>query len=223
MTPDALGTAAAAVTAAVLLGLGARPVLQRLPEPVHGDGKRPYATLGTPSFRAACAVLAGATTAVGWLTQPGPLRPMWAVLGTLGLLLAAIDAQTTWLPLRLTRVAWLAMTIAGLAALPLGAGAGALGRAAGGAALAGGLYGVVWLVSRGGFGFGDVRFAPLIGAATAAHSWTLLVAALLAGSLLGAGHGLVRLARRRPGSFAYAPAMLGGAYVACIAAFFVET
>ena len=59
-----------------------------------------------------------------------------------------------------------------------------------------------------------MRFAPLVGAATAGHSWSLLIWALLLGSLAGAGHGLLRLALRRAGPFPYAPSMLLGAYLA---------
>ena len=77
---------------------------------------------------------------------------------------------------------------------------------------------VVELVTRGGIGFGDVRFAPLVGAATAATSWTLLAWALVLGSLTGALVGLVRLALRRRGSFAYAPSILAGAYLAATVA-----
>lgn len=69
-------------------------------------------------------------------------------------------------------------------------------------------------MTRGGFGFGDVRYAPLVGAATATVSWTLLAWALVLGSLVGAVLGLVRLARRRRGAFAYAPAILAGSYLA---------
>ena len=46
---------------------------------------------------------------------------MWVVLGTVGLLLAAVDARTTWLPLRLTHAAWVLM---GAAILVGGAVAG---------------------------------------------------------------------------------------------------
>ena len=78
-------------------------------------------------------------------------------------------------------------------------------------------------MSRGGFGFGDVRFAPLIGAAAAAHSLSLLLWALVLGSLVGAVQGLVRLARRRRAPFPYAPAMLTGAYLALVASAAVRT
>ena len=83
-----------------------------------------------------------------------------------------------------------------------------------GAAVAGLLLFLVWFISRGGIGFGDVRFAPLVGAATASQSWSVLIWALLLGSLAGAAHGLARLALRRAGPFPYAPTMLLGAYLA---------
>ena len=84
--------------------------------------------------------------------------------------------------------------------------------------MAGAVFGAIWLVTRGGIGFGDVRFAPLVGAATAAASWTLLAWALVLGSLTGALVGLVRLAVGRRGSFAYAPSILAGAYLAAAVA-----
>jgi leader peptidase (prepilin peptidase) / N-methyltransferase len=72
-------------------------------------------------------------------------------------------------------------------------------------------------VTRGGFGFGDVRFAPLLGAATASHSWSLLIWGLTFGTAVGAVHGAGRLARRRVGGFPYAPSMLAGCYLAVVA------
>jgi leader peptidase (prepilin peptidase) / N-methyltransferase len=200
-----------ALAMAVLTG----PILRRLPEPAAGEGKPRYADLATPRLVAGCAVLAGAAATTGWLTGPPAIQPMWWVLSSLGVLLAAIDALTTWLPLRLTQAAWAAMAVALLLTLPLGADWSTVLRAVTGAALSGLVYLGVWLVSRGGFGFGDVRFAPLVGAATAAHSWSLLIWAILLGSILAALHGIVRLARRRAEPFPYAPAMLAGAYLAC--------
>ena len=207
------------VTAAVGTMLGmvvlTRLILRRLPEPNDGEGKPRYADLATPRLVAGCALLAGAAVTIGWLTAPPAIQPLWWVLSSIGVLLAAIDAITTWLPLRLTHAAWVAMAVALLLTLPLGADWSTMLRAVAGSVLAGLLYLGVWLVSRGGFGFGDVRFAPLVGAATAAYSWSMLVWALLLGSVLGALYGMVRLARRRTGPFPYAPAMLVGAYLAC--------
>ena len=73
-----------------------------------------------------------------------PVLPGWLVLATLGLLLAAIDARTTWLPLPLTRVAWVAMAAAtGVGAL-LG-GWAQLVRGLGGFLVAGAVFGLIWL------------------------------------------------------------------------------
>jgi leader peptidase (prepilin peptidase)/N-methyltransferase len=63
---------------------------------------------------------------------------MWSVLAILGVLLAAIDARTSWLPLQLTRVAWLAMAAASLLAAFLGGDPWVAVRAAAGAAIAAG-------------------------------------------------------------------------------------
>ena len=188
-------------------------VLPRLPEPADGDGKPLYRDLATPAFATGCAGRAGLAAAAAGLTGPPQIQPLWWVLSVLGVLLAVIDARTTWLPLRLTHAAWLAMAASAIVVWALAGGSTVL-RAAGGAALAGLLFFLVWFISRGGIGFGDVRFAPLVGAAAASHSWSVLIWALLLGSLAGAGHGLARLALRRTGAFPYAPTMLIGAYLA---------
>ena len=216
MIEQALAIGAIALTIAATTALLARPILQRLTEPTADDGKPKYGDLGSDGFLLACGVLAGVAAMLSWLSLPRYAQPMWSVLAILGVLLAAIDARTSWLPLQLTRVAWLAMAVASLLAAFLGGNAWVAVRAAAGAAIAGGLYLVVWLMSRGGFGFGDVRFAPLLGAAAAADSWKLLWLALLLGSVVGGLVGLLRLARGRRDAFPYAPSMLIGAYAACV-------
>jgi leader peptidase (prepilin peptidase)/N-methyltransferase len=208
--------AAALATALVTAGL-VRPALRWLPEPEAEEDKVPYAELDRPRFVLACVLCSAVAAALGWTALPASLQPLWSVLAVGGVLLAAVDAATTWLPLPLVQLTWLAMAVATLAAASLAGSWALLVRAGVGAALAGALYLAVWLASRGGFGFGDVRFAPLLGAAAAAHGWPLLLSALVAGTLLGALHGVLRLLRRQRGSFPYAPAMLGGSYVAVLA------
>jgi leader peptidase (prepilin peptidase)/N-methyltransferase len=202
--------------AAAVMILGVRPVLARLPEPAEGEGKPLYRELGTTRFVAITSVLAALGVAISWLSLGREVQPLWWVLAVFGVLLAAIDARTTWLPLLLTRFAWLVMAVATLVAAALATDRWLLPRSIGGAAASGGLYLIAWLAARGGFGFGDVRYAPLIGAATAAHSLNLLVWAVLLGSLAGGLLGFYRLLVRRSGSFAYAPAMLFGGYAACV-------
>ena len=215
MIMQVLAAIAPALIIAVACALLVRPVLQRLPEPGGGHDKPLYRDLPTLRFMLVCAVLAGLAMAVSWLSLPHYIQPMWAVLATLGILLAAIDARTSWLPLRLTQIAWLAMAIAALISALLGGSVWVAARAVVGAAIAGALYVLVWLISRGGFGFGDVRFAPLLGAA-AAGSWSLLWLSLLLGTVVGGGVGLLRLAKGQREAFPYAPSMLAGAYAACV-------
>ena len=216
MIGDGLAAAGIAVMIATTTGLLVRPLLRLLPEPVPGDGKPIYRDLGSTRFLVVCGVLAGIAAAASWLSLPRYAQPMWSVLAILGVLLAAIDARTSWLPLQLTRMAWLAMALATLLAALLGGGVWVAVRSAAGAAIAGGLYLLVWLISRGGFGFGDVRFAPLLGAAAAADSWTLLWWTLLLGTLVGGLVGVLRLALGQRQAFPYAPSMLVGAYAACL-------
>jgi leader peptidase (prepilin peptidase) / N-methyltransferase len=213
---EALATVAIAVIIAVASALLVRPLLRRLPESIPGDGRPIYRNLGTTRFLLVCGTLAGTAAAVSWLSLPTYAQPMWSVLAILGVLLAAIDARTGWLPLQLTHTAWLAMAVAALLAASLGGGVWVTVRAIAGAAIAGGLYLLVWLLSYGGFGFGDVRFAPLLGAAAAAGSWTLLWWTLLLGTVAGGLVGVLRLTKRRREAFPYAPSMLVGAYAACL-------
>ena len=215
MTPGQVLIIVAVLVTALVSTAVVGPLLRWLPQRLEPD-EPVYRELARPDFLLACVLCSAVAAALSGTTLPPPLQPLWSVLSVAGVLLAAVDAATTWLPLPLVQVTWAAMAVATLTGASLGGGWGLLLRAAGGATVAGGLYLVVWLVSRGGFGFGDVRFAPLLGAAAAAHSWGLLAGALLAGSLLGAAHGLVRLLRRRPGGFPYAPAMLGGTYLAAL-------
>jgi leader peptidase (prepilin peptidase) / N-methyltransferase len=200
------------VTAAVV-----GPVLRALPEPAGVTDKITYRSLLTPGFIALCGGLAAVAAAITWYRVPLAAMPLWTVLSTAGVLLAAIDARTTWLPLRLTQIAWLLMIVGAFGAGALGGGWPLLVRCGVGAGVAGALYFVGWVVTRGGFGFGDVRFAPLLGAAAGAGSWQLLLWALFLGTAVGGCHGLIRLARGRKGPFPYAPSMLAGAYLALAA------
>ena len=74
-----------------------------------------------------------------------------------------------------------------------------------------------WVLTRGGFGFGDVRFVPLVAAPAAAVSVDTLLAALLIGTLLALVHGLWRHATHRSGWQPWAPALTLGAFVAAAA------
>lgn len=205
----------ATLGAALAMIVGIRPILRRLPEPEDGDGKALYRDLGQARFVVITAGCAAVGVALSWSTVIPHSRPEWWVLSTLGVLLAAIDARTTWLPLGLTRVSWVAMTVAIGVTGVVGADGWLVLRAVAGAAACGALYWAIWWLTRGGLGFGDVRYAPLIGAAAAVDSWPLVVRAVVVGSLAGGVVGVIRLIARATGSFPYAPAMLLGAFGAC--------
>ncbi|GAA1437455.1 hypothetical protein GCM10009616_39230 [Microlunatus lacustris] len=206
-----LAVLATGVTAALVSG----PLLRWLPEP-QDDDPPGYARLPTARFVAGVGTCAALAAAVAWTTLAPSVQPLWTVLAIGGVLLAAVDHVTTWLPLRLVQLTWVAMAVAALTGASVGGGWSQLVRSAAGAAAAGVLYLMLWAASRGGFGFGDVRYAPLLGAAAAADGWRLLVLALVAGTLVGGVVGLVRLVLRRGGSFAYAPSMLLGTYLAAL-------
>ena len=202
------------VVAALPVLLGTRAVLVRLPEPAEPEGKALYRALPTRRFVLVCTVLAALGAGLVAVTLPTATWPLWWVLCGPALVLVAVDARTTWLPLRLTHLVWAATAGATVLAALLG-GVALLARSAVGAGAAALLYLLLWRLSRGGLGFGDVRLAPVLGAAGAAVGWSTLVTMLLLGSLAGAAVGMVLALRGRRGAFAYAPSMLTGAFLAC--------
>ncbi len=90
-------------------------------------------------------------------------------------------------------------------------------RAVGGGALYFVLLFVLALIARGGFGFGDVKLAFLLGMFAAYQSWDTLIVAIFAAFLLG---GLVSLLlvvfriRSRKDAIPFGPYLVLGAYVA---------
>lgn len=209
------GAAAAALAAVVAVTLW-RFVLRRLPEPDTDEGKRTYTSLTGRSETvrvAICAAAAGAASAL--LASPGAL-PQWLVLATAGVCLASVDGFTTWLPARPSRWAWLLMAAALAVSGVVGASWADVLRSLAGAVASGAFYLLAWFITRRGFGFGDVRFVPLIGAATAATGWTTWYAGLLCGSLVALAHALLRIRRRAPGLHPWAPGLLLGSYVALL-------
>lgn len=215
-----VATVFSGAVAAVLTGAAAGVlwllVLPRLREPATEEEKRPYADLATARLALVVAAWAAAGAALAQFRLPAAQQPVWVVLSIAGVILAAVDGLTTWIPATATRWAWLAMAAAAPLMTLWGASWTDVARTVAGGVVAGGLYWLVWLLTRGGFGFGDVRFVPLIGAASAAASWATLFAALLAGSLLAVGHGVWRLVRRTGGVQPWAPSLLLGAYAALL-------
>lgn len=199
-------------------------LVPRIPEPDADElatsttedepAKRTYRSLATPLNTLAVAVAAAvATGAVVWVTPPGTW-PLWFVLTTGGLVLAAIDAFTTWIPLEGSHLTWLLMA----AALLMGVGTGGWRVAAAGllgAGVSAACWWLVWFLSKGGFGFADVRMAPLVGAPTMATSLTCFMWALLLGSLLTLTWAVVdRTITRRVRMVPWAPGYVAGSVLA---------
>jgi leader peptidase (prepilin peptidase)/N-methyltransferase len=202
------------IAVAIALGLATPRLLRALPPPFDEPEARPYDALATRGFAAVALVL---TTLAGTLVLAvvAPLSFAWAGLGTVGVLAAMIDARTGYLPAALMRAGWV-LTVAGAAiTAALLADWQVLGRAAAGAAATTALF---WLFHRfgGGFGFGDVRLAPIVGATAASAGWPTLFDALILGGLLGVVWGLVWRARGHTEAFPYGPALVAGPYLALL-------
>lgn len=214
--PSVLPALAGALLVGVALALACGPILRRLPEPdTEGLEKQPYTELATPGFAAATGAASAAATLLVLTTTAPLLWPAWASLAVVNVLACAIDARTTWLPARLSRVGWVVAALgAGFAALAMSSWT-PLAAAALGALAVGGFFHLVWRFT-GALGYGDVRLAATIGAVTALTSPTLVGAAVVVGTVLGAVTGVaLRLAGRR-GGFPYGPGLLAGAFLALL-------
>ena len=150
--------------------------------------------------------------------EPPTAWLLWGPYLGLGAPLVAVDLRTTFLPRRLHYVA-LAGVTAGGAALAVVSPRAALGAAVG-AAAAFAFFSLAWRLTTN-LGFGVVRLALLIGAVAGHAGVAAWTTALLAGTVLGALHGIGHAlwARRdpeRPQHFAYGPALWLGPIVAAL-------
>jgi len=195
-------------------------VVPRLPEPRDGAelGKLAYAALLTPRRLTGLIAMTVAAQAA-LLFVPAEQRPLWLVYSSAVTALVWVDACTTWLPSRLNWLATAELVLAAGIAVLLASDRPQLAiRLLLGAAAACLLWWGFYRLSRGGFGFGDVRLAPLAGALGATMGIGGWFAALLASSVMGAVWGLIA-ARRRPApgtarGFAYGPWLWAGPYIA---------
>lgn len=207
-------------SAGLMTGALAGPALRRLVEPAlePGETKLPYRDLAGPRFAVGVGGCSIAALVLVSVSADPALWPIWIPLATLGVFLVGIDAVTTWLPLSVTRWLWAATGVGVLIAVILAPRSERLGLALTtvlGALAVGAFFAAFWWFF-GGLGFGDVRLAPVLGAATASVSIETAVAGLLAGTLIGAAHGIVRRVRRRAGPFPYGPALVVGSFVGLV-------
>jgi len=145
------------------------------------------------------------------------LAPALLYFTALGVALAAIDLDVHRLPNALVLPSY--PVLAGLLVLAaaLGHDPAMLARAGIGAAGLGAAYFAIALAWPGGMGFGDVKFAGLVGAVLGALSYRVLVVGAGAAFLLGAGVGLVLIALRRHSrrsQVPFGPFMVAGSLLA---------
>lgn len=210
--------ALAALTTAALLAVccvALTPLLLRwLPAPLEAPQVH-FDTLATRRFRfLALGIIAG----LGWLCLAlldASLWPVWLPLIGLGTLLGLIDAQTTFLPFRLSYLTLTLVSLGALVSAWLRGDAWSLLWAAAGGAIAAGLFWLLWRFSGEKFGFGDVRLAAILGVAGGATSPQILYWVFLLGTLIGAIWAIVVRQQGRH-QFAYGPALLLGAPAALI-------
>lgn len=196
---------------AACLALATPAILRALPEPIGEPGTDPYRRLATPAFALAVFLAVALSGTLVVVVAPAE-APAWLGLAGPGVLAAVVDARTNYLPKRLAQAAWL-LTAGGLLAASGWLGVDALVRAGLGAFATGALFWAFWRFG-GGFGYGDVRLAPVIGAASAVVGWPLLAGALLLGGVLGVGWGLAWRASGRGRAFPYGPALVAGPFLA---------
>lgn len=200
----------AVVAVMVTVGLLSTPVLRVLTPPASAE-PAVYTALSGSRFAGASAALCGAAALVIVVTvRPWPLWLPWLTFCVTGVWLACVDAVTGLIPRRAASLA--SVAVAG-AAVAMGAADAPWSwslRAVLGGAFCWGFFAALWLVSRGAFGFGDVRFALPLGIAAASASWLHLVTAVGVGAVLSLTLGLaVRLVARRR-TFAYTPGLAAG-------------
>lgn len=140
---------------------------------------------------------------------------LWFVAVTVAL--AVIDFGTKRLPNRVLYPGTVvAVVLLGAGALAEGEWDAFMRGVLGGIAYFVGLL-VIAIVARGGFGFGDVKLAALLGLFAAYRSWGALGVAVFAGFIIGGvmSLGLLVAGRaRRKDTIPFGPAMILGAWVA---------
>jgi leader peptidase (prepilin peptidase)/N-methyltransferase len=143
--------------------------------------------------------------------------PAYLYLAAVCLALALIDIDVQRLPDVLTLPSYAVMGVFLTVAALAGDEADALLRALVGALALGAFYFVIWLVYPAGMGFGDVKLAPVLGAALAWIGYgALAVGAFLGfvyGGVFGAGLILFKDAGRKT-KVPFGPFMIAGAFTA---------
>ncbi|MEV7396565.1 A24 family peptidase [Aeromicrobium sp. NPDC092404] len=210
-------TIAIAALAAAILGAAGPFVMRRIPEPAEPDAdKITYANLSrarglTAGLALGAAVMAGV---VAWRIDDVELLPVWVLVAGVGSWLAYIDWRTRLLPYAVVAptylVTWL---LIGLGTILL-RDVDVLVDALVANIVVYVLFRILHGVTRGGFGFGDVRLSGVLAAALGALGVSEVMVGIYAGFILGGVLGLVLvLLKVVPRSYAFGPYMVVGAVI----------
>lgn len=174
------------------------------------SGRYPLVEATTAVLFAAAAIVVGAS----WV-----LPAYWWFVG-LGVALVLTDLDHKRIPNRIlypgTAVAVVLLAIGAIS----GGETAALVRGFGGGAAYFTFLLIVALVARGGFGFGDVKLAFVLGVFTAYQSWGALAVAVMAAFLLGGVVSITLLAlgkADRKTAIPFGPSLIAGAFIAVAA------
>ncbi|MFF7074868.1 prepilin peptidase [Streptomyces pseudovenezuelae] len=174
-----------------------------------GDTFGPNTSVISVMVATVCGLLAVATGA-------RPELVVWLLLVPIGVVLAIVDVAVHRLP-DVVMLPFVACALVGLGGAALMPGAGGSWRAALlGSLTLGACYLVLFLINPGGFGFGDVKLAPALGAVLGWYGWRILLVGTFAGYLFGALLGVGLILMRRAGrntAIPFGPFLLAGAFV----------
>lgn len=219
--PGWQATALCVTIGAAIVLMHAAWLLPRLPEPLADPEellhKTSYRSMASRRFIIGCTLVAIIPQAIA-ASQPLAQRAAWVVLGSSVLVLVLIDLRSTWLP---RRMHWwcageLALALLTGALLQPSQAPRLLLGALIGASAAGALFWVVWRLSRGGIGFGDVRLVTLLSAVAATGGQSRWWAMLFLGSLCGVCWGLLQRGLRHRREFPFGPSLWLGSYLALL-------
>jgi leader peptidase (prepilin peptidase)/N-methyltransferase len=144
-----------------------------------------------------------------------PELVVWLLLVPVGVLLAVVDFAVHRLPDVVTLpLAVMALILLGGAALMPGA-SGSWRTALLGSLTLGACYSLLFLINPKGFGFGDVKLAPALGAVLGWYGWGILLIGTFAGYLFGALYGVGLILARRAGrksAIPFGPFLIAGAF-----------
>jgi leader peptidase (prepilin peptidase)/N-methyltransferase len=175
-----------------------------------------------PRWWIAVAAAAGAALAVPFFArQPLLVSAVYLIALLWGLTLVHIDLRVRRLPDRLVLPAYPVTAVALLACSVVTGRWSALAVAAASAGVAVAVFTVLALLSpgAGGLGLGDVKLAGVLAALLGWFDWRAAAIGLAAGFVLGGVAAAVLLISRRAdrhSHIAFGPAMVAGAYLACL-------